>query len=60
MSIAGVMNSPKIACLNVNVGNLLHHIHKHTFPLPVPPTTQSLVGWKTETAGTAVMPSPPS
>lgn len=36
------------------------YIHKHSFPLAVPAVTQSLVGWKTATAGTAVMPLPPS
>lgn len=37
------------------------YIHRQTFPLAVPPTTQSLVRWKTATAGTAVIkPSPPS
>lgn len=37
----------------------LIHIHKHNFPLAVPAANQSLVGWNTATAGTAVMPSPP-
>lgn len=37
-----------------------HHIHRHIFPLAVPPAIQSLVGWNTATAGTAVRPSPPS
>ncbi len=36
------------------------YIHKHNLPLAVPAVTQSLVGWKTATAGTAVMPPPPS
>lgn len=34
------------------------HCHKHSFPLALPPATQSIVGWKCATAGTAVMPSP--
>lgn len=36
------------------------HIHRHNFPLAVPAATQSLLGWKTATAGTAVIPPPPS
>jgi hypothetical protein len=38
----------------------LYYIHKHSFPLAVPAATQSSVGWNLATAGTAVMPSPPS
>jgi hypothetical protein len=40
--------------------NQLFYIHKHSFPLAVPAATQSSVGWNLATAGTAVMPSPPS
>jgi hypothetical protein len=36
------------------------YIHRQSFPLAVPAATQSLLGWKTATAGTAVMPPPPS
>ena len=37
-----------------------NYIHKHSLPLAVPAATQSSVGWNLATAGTAVMPSPPS
>lgn len=41
-------------------GMMVSYIHKQSFPLAVPPATQFLLRWKTATAGTAVMPSPPS
>jgi len=40
--------------------SILHYIHRHNFPDAVPPAIQSCVGWKTATAGTAVMVSLPS
>lgn len=36
------------------------YIHKHSFPDAVPAAIQSIVGWNLATAGTAVIPSPPS
>jgi hypothetical protein len=36
------------------------HCQRQSFPLAFPPATQSIVGWKCATAGTAVMPSPSS
>lgn len=59
----------KIACMrrddcidSVLSGTLLEpaYIHKHNLPLAVPAATQSKVGWNLATAGTAVIPSPPS
>lgn len=36
------------------------HIHRHILPLAVPPAIQFVLRWKTATAGTAVIPSPPN
>ena len=36
------------------------YIQRHSFPLAVPAATQSFVGWNCATAGTAVIPPPPS
>ncbi len=37
-----------------------NYIQRHSFPLAVPAATQSFVGWNCATAGTAVIPPPPS
>ena len=50
----------KKRCLSSDKLQKACHIHKHSFPLAVPAATHCSVGWNWATAGTAVMPSPPS